>query len=138
MNGCKNRCRTITVWEVIRPVMVGLLLSCAVTAALVALFSLVFVLLEAIVDSAVVPLALLSAAAGCFSGAFLCAALVRRKGIIFGVAVGVLMFLAVWVLGLVCAQEIFGTETAIKLLLLIAAGGAGGYLGTGYRSKRRK
>lgn len=138
MNGCRSRCKCLNIWEVIRPAMIGLLLSCALTAGLVALFSFVFVLLETIVDSAIVPLALISAAVGCFAGAFLCASLVRGKGLIFGVAIGIMMFIAVWILGIVCSNQIFGSETAIKLLLLIIAGGAGGYLGSGYRSKRRK
>lgn len=138
MNGCKNRCRAVPVWGAVRPALVGLLLSCVVTAVLIAAFSLSFVLLETIFDSAIIPLALISAAAGCFAGAFLCACLVRGKGILFGIVIGLLMFLAIWLIGVVCSNELFGSETAVKLLLLLLAGGAGGYLGSGYRSKRRK
>ena len=97
MNGSKCRARGGTVWEVARPAVVGLLLSCAVTAGLIAAFSLLFVLLESVAESAVVPLALLSAALGCFAGAFLCGTLVRGHGMVFGAAIGLLMFLVICV-----------------------------------------
>ena len=136
-----GKCRTKygnAIWEMTRPTFVGLLLSCVVTAGLIAAFSLVFVFLESIADSAVVPLALISAALGCFAGAFLCACMVRHRGIIFGAAIGLMMFLIICVIGLMGSDGLFGTETVIKLLLLLLAGCAGGYLGGGYGRKRRK
>lgn len=138
MNGRKNKFGSSAVWGIARPTLTGLLLSCAVTAGLIAVFSLVFVLLETIFDSAIVPLALISAALGCFAGAFLCASMVREKGVLFGLAIGFLMFLGIWLLGLLCSHEIFGSETAVKLLLLALSGAVGGYLGGNCRTKRRK
>ncbi len=139
MNGSK--CRTKyggMIWGVTRPAIAGLMLSCGVTAGLIAAFSLVFVLLESIVDSAVVPLALISAALGCFAGAFLCACMVRQRGIVFGAAIGLLMFLLICVIGLMDSDGIFGTETIVKLVMLLLAGCVGGWLGSGYRRNRRK
>ncbi len=138
MSGYRNRIKADSVWGIVRPALAGLLLSCAVTAALIAAFSLVFVLLETIFDSAIVPLALISAALGCFAGAYLCAAMIRRRGLIFGLLTGLLMFVVIWLLGLMCSEGLFGTETAVKLLLLLLSGGAGGYIGGMCQHKRRK
>ncbi len=138
MNGSKNRNCCAGVWNTVRPAMAGLLVSCAVTAGLIAAFSLLFVLLESIAQSAVVPLALLSAGLGCFAGAFICAVMVRRGGLIFGLAIGAMMFLGIFLVGLAGKDGLFGSETVIKLVLLLVCGGAGGYLGSGCRGKRRK
>lgn len=139
MNGIKSKSKyKNALWEMARPTVVGLLLSCGVTAGLIAAFSLVFVLLESIADSAVVPLALISAALGCFAGAFLCASMVRHRGVIFGAVIGLMMFLLICLIGLMNSDGLFGTETVIKLLLLLISGCIGGYLGSGYRRNRRK
>ena len=139
MNG--SRCRpkySNVIWGMARPTIAGLLLSCGVTAGLIAAFSLVFVLLESIADSAVVPLALISAAIGCFAGAFLCAGMVHQRGMIFGAVIGLLMFILICLIGLMGSDGLFGTETVIKLLMLLISGCIGGYLGSGYRRNRRK
>ena len=138
MNAVRHKGKCCDLWNVTRPAVIGLLLSCAVTAAIIAAFSLVFVIIRSIAESAVIPLALISAALGCFAGAFLCAAMAGRRGVIFGAAVGFMMFLVIWVIGAVCSDGIFGTETAVKLMMLLLAGGAGGYLGSGCKGKRRK
>ncbi len=138
MSGSKNKGTGVILWDSARPAIVGLLLSCAVTAGLIAAFSLLFVLLESIAESAVVPLALLSAAAGCFVGAFICASMVKHYGIIFGVVIGLMMFMVIIVIGLMGKEGLFGTETVIKLLVLLISGGSGGYLGGSCKRNRRK
>lgn len=138
MSGSRNKSVCVTLWDSARPALAGLLLSCAVTAGLIAAFSLLFVLLESITKSAVVPLALLSAALGCFAGAFLCAALVKRNGIIFGAVIGLMMFLVIVIVGLMGKDGLFGTETMIKLLILLISGCAGGYFGCSSKRNRRK
>ncbi len=138
MNTTKHKGKNYGVWGMARPAAVGLLMSCAVTAGIIAACSLVFVLLKSIAESAIVPLALISAAVGCFAGAFLCASMIKRFGILFGAGIGLVMFLIICAIGVLGAKPIFGTETAVKLLLLLLAGGGGGYLGCGCRRNKRK
>lgn len=138
MNTARSRYGSAKVWETVKPACAGLLLACAVTALLIAAFSLFFVMIESLAKSAVVPLALLSAAMGCFVGAFICASMAKRRGLFFGAAVGLAMFAAVSLIGLVCNGGIFGTQTVVRLAVMLTAGCVGGYLGCGHRSKRRK
>jgi|GEM_PF-6503110 len=138
MTGIKGKSGNRIVAEVARPALIGVLFSCVITAGLIAAFSLLFVLLETITESAVVPLALLSAACGCFAGAFLCAYLAKCRGVIFGAAIGVIMFLLICLVGLMGKDGLFGTETVIKLIMLLVSGCAGGYMGSGCGRKKRK
>lgn len=138
MNSSKIKGRGAAAWCSARPVAAGLLLACAVTALLIAAFSLFFVVIESIADSAVVPLALLSAAAGCFVGAFLCGAMAKSRGLLFGAIVGGLVFVMISIVGVFCSESPFGTEMAIKLIILLAAGCAGGYLGANRKRKRKR
>lgn len=138
MNTNKIRGKYCGVGNIVRPAAVGILLSGLVTAGLIAAFSLLFVLLESIAESAIVPLALISAALGCFAGAFLCSSMVNGKCVLFGLAIGLVMFVLIFVIGIISSDVLFGTETAIKLVLLLIAGGAGGYCGGRSRYRRRK
>lgn len=138
MNAVRHKGKYCDLWDVMRPTAVGLVLACAVTAGIIAVFSLVFVMLRSIAESAIIPLALISAALGCFAGAFLCSSMTGRHGMILGAVIGAMMFLVIWIIGAVCSDALFGTETAIKLLMLLVSGCGGGYLGAGRKGKRRK
>jgi len=139
MNGSRSKSKySGAVRCMARPAAAGLILSCGVTAGLIAAFSLMFVIIESIAESAIVPLALLSAALGCFAGAYLCASMARGQGVVLGLIIGLAMFLIICLIGLIGSDGLFGAETVIKLVLLLAAGCAGGYLGNRYGRKRRK
>ena len=114
---------------VLKPAAAGLLVSFAVTMLLIAVFSMVFVIVKSIAESAVVPLALISAAVGCFVGAMICVTLTRCGGVAYGAAIGLVMFAAIWIIGAFGEDAVFGTETMIKFVLLTAGGIAGGCAG---------
>lgn len=123
--------------ELIRPVIIGVLSALAVMVALIAAFSLLFIIAESIYDSAVLPLSLIAAAFGAFIGAYLCGTISKSYGIIFGAVVGLLTFLVIWVIGLFGQETVLGALTGIKAALLIVAGAAGGWLGSNRPLKGR-
>lgn len=121
----------------VRPAALGLLVSFAVTMLLIAIFSLLFVIVKSIAESAIVPLALISATAGCFVGALVCVSLTRCGGVVYGAVIGLIMFIAIWLIGAFSSTALFGTETIIKFVLLLAGGIAGGCCGRGRLDRRR-
>jgi len=125
-----------TTLEVARPVFIGLLIAFAVTMLLIAVFSLVFVIIEKITESAIIPLALISAAAGCFIGALLCSIITKCKGILYGFIIGLSMFVVIWLIGLFGSNSLFGTDTIIKFALLTISGIAGGWVGRSRKFSR--
>lgn len=133
----KSRCRGNLFWCAARPAVLGLLAAIAVSLTLCAVFALVFVIIESIAESAVIPLSLLAVALGCFLGAYICAALSRCRGIIYGAVIGFVLFVLLWIIGLFCSDSYFGTQSTIKLIVLIGTGCCGGYLGMGAKKKRR-
>lgn len=130
----KYRCRFNT--EAIKPAVLGLLAAFAVTMLFIAVFALLFVIIKEIAESAIVPIALISAVVGCFAGAYICALRARGGAVLCGIAIGAAMFVAIWIIGVFSSNSIFGTETIIKFFLLIGAGFAGGCAGQKHKSRK--
>lgn len=128
--GCQNG----YIKTLCRPILIGLLAAVATMVVIIALFSLFFVIIESIAQSAIVPMSLLAAALGCFIGAYICTSVTKCRGLVFGAIVGFCVFVVIWLISLV-GGGLFGTRTAIKFLLLIFSGCIGGYLGC--NSKRK-
>lgn len=120
--------------DLCRPVGIGLLAAIATMVIIIAAFSLFFVIIESIAQSAIVPMSLLAAGLGCFIGAYICTAFTKCRGILFGAIVGCAVFVIIWLIGLLGGQ-FFGSRTVIKFLLLIICGCTGGYLGCNSRRK---
>lgn len=130
----KYRCRPNA--AAVKPAILGLVVSVIVTMLLVAVFALLFVIIKKIAESAIVPIALVSAVAGCFAGSYICALRVRGGTLIYGVVIGFLMFTSIWLIGVFCSESIFGSETIIRFFALIGAGAAGGFLGRKCKVKK--
>lgn len=126
----KSKVKQVSCFELLRPIILGLFFSLAVMVALLAVFSLIFIVLESIYDSAVLPLSLIAAAAGAFAGAYICAGFTKCYGIIYGALVGVLTFLVIWIIGLFGEETALGALTGVKAALLVLSGAAGGWLGS--------
>ncbi|MBE6754097.1 MAG: TIGR04086 family membrane protein [Ruminococcaceae bacterium] len=124
--------------QYLRPTLLGLLSAFAATFLLIAFFSLFFVIIESIAKSAVVPLSLLSAAAGCFIGAYICTSMTRCYGVLLGLLIASAIFAIMWIISALTSDCLFGAENAIKLVLLAIAGCAGGLTGCSHKPRRRR
>lgn len=119
-----------------KPVAVGFLLAITVTLIMLALSSLILALIECVTSAAVIPLSLISLACGCFAGAYACALLTCRRGLLHGAIIAGMLFVLIYMVGLFSSELSFGSESAIKLFVLLSAGCCGGYLGVSGRGRR--
>ena len=124
--------------SIAKPTALGLAAALLVAAVFVMVFALVFVIMKSIVASAVIPLSLLALMIGCFVGGFLSASISRERGLLYGLAIGAIVFLGAWIIGIAMGGETFGLLTAVKLVLLLLAGGCGGWIGSNRTHTRRR
>lgn len=102
------------------------------------LFAIVFVIMKSIVSSAIIPLSLFALTIGCFVGAYICASISRERGFLFGLAIGLILFTILYILGVAMGAKYFGTILIIRLICLLAAGCFGGWLGSNHAHTKRK
>ena len=114
-----------------KPFIIGLISALIVSMAFVMLFALVFVIMKSIVTSAIIPLSVVSLVLGCFAGGWICGSVSRGRGLFFGLAIGLTVFLGAWIIGIAMDEKAFSLAVAVKLALLTIAGGCGGWIGSG-------
>ena len=85
--------------------------------------------------SAVTPVAMAVIAIMAFAGGFTSAVISRERGLLYGAAVGLALFLLVTVIGLSVLQQLHGGTMLLKAALTIGGGALGGILGV--NAKRR-
>ncbi|MBQ9900830.1 MAG: TIGR04086 family membrane protein [Clostridia bacterium] len=121
-----------------KPFVFGLVAALVVSMAFVMLFALLFVVMKSIVSSAVIPLSVVSLMLGCFAGGWICGSVSRQRGLFYGLAIGLTVFLGAWIIGIAMDEAAFSFAVIVKLILLLLAGGCGGWLGSNrVRRKRR-
>lgn len=121
----------------LKPILFGLIIAGITALVFIMIFALVFVIMKAIVASAIIPLSLIAFMLGCFVGGFICGTISRSRGLFYGLAIGGIIFLAVWLVGIAMGSEVFGLLTAVKLIGLLLAGGCGGWLGANHAYTKR-
>lgn len=123
----KNKERS-TVGSRIRPLLVGVGAGVGVGLLLMLATAAVMALVQ--VSAAVVtPMAMGVLAVAALVGGFVTARLSRERGLLYGAACGLLLFLVVAVIGLAVMREIRGTTLFLKLALTVGGGALGGILG---------
>ncbi len=78
---------------------------------------------------AVAPIALAVMSLSALAGGFVTARLARERGLLWGAACGLLIFLIVALAGLSVEHTVQGTSLFLKLALTVACGALGGVLG---------
>lgn len=135
-----NRCGSCgnPALQIGKPFVIGLVAALVVAMAFVMLFALVFVVMKSIVSSAVIPLSVISLMLGCFVGGWICGSVSRQKGLFYGLAIGLTVFLGAWIIGIAMDEDAFSIAVLVKLILLLIAGGCGGWLGSNRVKPRRR
>lgn len=126
------------VLQIGKPFVIGLVAALVVSMAFVMLFALVFVVMKSIVSSAVIPLSVVSLMLGCFVGGWICGSVSRKRGLFYGLAVGLTVFLGAWIIGIAMGEDTFSLAVIVKLILLLLAGGCGGWLGSNRVRPRKR
>lgn len=66
------------------------------------------------------------------------AALHGEKGILYGLLMGAVFFVVLWIAALAHGQTEFTSLSVIKCVAMVSAGSIGGYLGIALRERRRR
>lgn len=136
----RNRCyggSSAGAASMLKPILFGLVIAGITAFVFIMIFALVFVIMKAIVASAIIPLSLIALMLGCFVGGFVCGTVTRSRGLFYGLAIGGIVFLAVWLIGIAMGEEVFGLLIVIKLVCLLLAGGCGGWIGSNHAYTKR-
>ena len=120
--------------KMVRPVLIGAVVGAACCLLLLLLFAAVMAAKD-IPQGAVTPMAVVAAAAGSFVGGFVAARIGKMKGILFGAACGLLLYLVVMVAGYAVLKDIRGIYALVKLAIMLGCGAVGGILGVNTRKK---
>ncbi len=118
----------------LRPLLIGVGVGLLVCFGLLMLMAMLVETVD-VPRAAILPLAIAAAAGGAFVAGLVAAALAKQQGLLVGVTCGLVLFLLILVAGFARFAGVDGSQTAIKLAVLVLAGGIGGVLGVNMRRK---
>ena len=123
---------TVMVKKILRPVLVGACMGAVVCLLLLLLMAAVIAAVD-VPKAAITPLAVVASAVGAFVGGIVAAKIAKEKGLLFGAACGLILFVLVLVAGFAVLKEVRGSFAVAKLFILIGCGAIGGILGVNSR-----
>ena len=104
---------------------------------LILLFTVVFVKMRQVPQAAAVPLTIAAASAGSFIGGYVAGRIAQQKGILYGFSSGLLLFVLLFLCGVIIVRETLAPAMFVKMGLMILFGIIGGILGVNRKSKVR-
>lgn len=122
--------------RVVRPVAISALVGVAVYAAVLLLLSLVLSTRN-IPQSMVGPMATFALCVGAFAAGFTCTKILREKGLLWGLACGVVLSFILLVLSIGLDESGLGIPTLFKVVFILLCSMLGGVTGVNTRSRRR-
>ena len=120
----------------IRPLIVGTVTAVVVTAAVILISALFFVIRD-MPKTAAMPIALVASGLGSFVGAVAAAKTMREQGIIIGALTGFTMFAITLMVSLFASEGPLTAFTLIKFIVMTLSGALGGILGVNSAAKRK-
>ena len=121
----------------IAPILSGLSAGTIVLLALIALSAFLFSRIDLPLEL-MVPFATCSIGAAVFAAALTFTAIRGHGGLLFGAAMGAVLFLLIYAVSAAGRTAYFTQLTALKALLMILSGATGGFCGVGLRHKHQK
>lgn len=120
----------------LRPLAVGLAVGTAVTAAVIMICALFFVIRD-MPQSAAMPIALIAAGIGAFIGGVASARSMKEQGLIIGALTGLAVFAVTFIVSLFVGSGSFTAFTQMRFIIMTLAGALGGILGVNSSAKRK-
>lgn len=118
----------------VRPILTGTIIGAVCCLIILMLFAAVLAAQD-IPQMAVTPMAVAAAAIGAFIGGMVCARIARVRGLIFGAACGLVLYLVVMIAGFAMLKDIRGWFALVKLLIMTGCGAIGGVIGVNIRKR---
>lgn len=120
----------------IRPLMVGTITAVIVTAVVILISALFFVIRD-MPKTAAMPIALVASGLGSLVGAVAGAKTMREQGIIIGSLIGFTMFAITLMVSLFASEGPLTAFTLLKFIVMTLSGALGGILGVNSAAKRK-
>lgn len=126
-----------TALTVLRAVVVGAVAGALICAALLAVFSFIFVSAESIPHD-FLPAFMIAVTVVCsFFAGFITAKLSKQRGLLCGCAAGTLLFLIFLISGVAMSEGGTGGRVFLRLLIMVVSGGIGGLIAVNGKSRRK-
>lgn len=125
---------TAIVKNLARPILIGAGIG-ALCCLLVLLVMAAVLAAKDIPQTAVTPMAVVAGAFGSFIAGLVAARIARTKGLLFGAATGLLLYLIVMLAGFTVLKDIRGAYALVKMAILIGCGAVGGIIGVNMKKK---
>jgi putative membrane protein (TIGR04086 family) len=109
-------------------ILIGDLAGVFVCSTLLCVFAFVFVKIRNIPGSLIDPIAVICASAGSLVSGYVSVLLSKQKGIFYGLASGLFLFLVLLFIGITVANEPFTFFSLIKLFAMLLCGAVGGII----------
>ncbi len=122
--------------EAMKAVLLGSVVGSVVCAVFLVLFAFLFVAVKSVPQSIVQIVAIICASLGAFVAGYISIRIYKSKGLIYGAASGLLLFIILTIIAFIVSRDKFTYITAIRLLVMLFSGALGGVLGV--NQKRRK
>lgn len=118
----------------VRPVLIGAAVGAFCCLAILMLCAAVMAARD-IPQMAVTPMAVIAAAVGSFIGGLVSARAAGSRGIVYGAACGVVLYLLVMIAGFAVLKDIRGIYALVKLAVMVGCAAIGGIIGVNVRRR---
>ena len=125
---------TAMVKKLLRPVLIGTGVG-AICCLVVLLLLATIMATKDVPKAAITPMAVVAAAVGAFIGGIVSARIAKEKGLLFGAACGLVLYLLVMIAGFSVLKDIRGGYAFIKLAVLIVCAAIGGIVGVNAKKR---
>lgn len=121
----------------LRAMVAGTVTGAAICAALFALSALAFVSSKNVPQSFLSPFVIVVCTVSSFGGGFITAKISRKRGLIFGMLTGLLLFLLFLISGVLVSANNFTVLCWVRLALMLLASAFGGFLAVNKASRHK-
>lgn len=122
----KSSCSRTDGCSLWKPLIIGIVVSFIICIVFSFVVSAIMAIFKVFSEFAVVPIAIAALAVGVFFGAWAAARIVRKRGLVCGIIIGIIVFLMLVLVGLMGTNSLLGCVTWIKFAVILIAGAAGG------------
>lgn len=120
-----------------KAVISGTIIGAIMCMLMLIIVSFVFVKIQSVPETAVVPAAIFIACAGAFVGGYFAARIRKSTGMAVGAISALLMFIILLLVGMLFMGDNFGVVSFLRMVLMLLSGAIGGVLGVNKRKRRK-
>ena len=132
----KNK-RKFKINNSLKSIIIGTLSGVFTISLLLLLTSMILTHTLSIPDAVLSTLSMLLASFGTFIGAYISVRIMKSNGLLWGILNGLILFLIVFILGVINHTDLPSIASAIKCMAMVLSGAIGGIISVNKRKKSR-